>query len=265
MIESDRKPTGLTFAIDRWLIADPKPAIRSILVPGDSKLEPIAKYRNVASVWTPGRAVAKLEVKGDTRRYSCTGFLIADDEVLTNEHCIPLSIPLRTPGACEDAIDILFEYDTDDATPRRFRCDQVLAKSAGLDYAVLRVAGTPGHDLGVLRLERTRSPAGGEDGDPLFVIQHAGGGAKTVAKQRCRADRVGVPGVETGGTDQDFDHICDTLGGSSGSPVLDRSGRVIGLHHFGFSDDAAVRRNQAVLMARVVASFPADVVSTLAP
>ena len=50
-----------------------------------------------------------------------------------------------------------------------------------------------------------------------------------------------------------------------GSPVLDASSHVIGLHHFGFTDDAVVRRNQAVLMRRIVAGLPADVKAALTP
>ncbi|MGH2823777.1 MAG: trypsin-like serine peptidase [Thermoleophilaceae bacterium] len=264
VIESDRKPTGLTFTIDRWLIADPKPAVRSILVPGDSKIEPIGKYGNVDSVWRPSRAIAKLSIKDGAKRYSCSGFLIGENHLLTNEHCMPAGIAVRTPGSCSEAIEVLFNYDGDGAQPSPCLCTEVLEKNTGLDYAVLRLAGEPGKSWGVLRLETTRLPRGGL-AEPLRVIQHPGGRPKAVAIQRCRTDRVGVPGIEDGGVDQDFEHTCDTEGGSSGSPVLDGSGRVIGLHHFGFTEDAAVRRNQAVLMQRVVASFPNDLKAELVP
>ncbi len=53
----------------------------------------------------------------------------------------------------------------------------------------------------------------------------------------------------------DFEHRCDTLGGSSGSPVLDRASlNVVGLHHLGFLEgDTPV--NRAVLIADVLAKI----------
>jgi len=265
VVESDRPPTGLSFTIDRWLIGDQKPAIRSLLVPGDPKLEPILRYRNDPSVWTPSRAVAKLSIRGATERYSCTGFLIGADLLLTNEHCIPEALAVRTPGVCRDVIEVLFNYDGDGAPPSPYVCTEIVETNAGLDYGILRLAGDPGHRLGILRLEASRGPRSRDTTDPLRIIQHPGGRPKSVTIQRCRADRVGVPGVENGGVDQDFEHVCDTEGGSSGSPVLDGAGKVVGLHHFGFLDDAVVRRNQAVLMPRIVASFPNDVKAALVP
>jgi V8-like Glu-specific endopeptidase len=52
----------------------------------------------------------------------------------------------------------------------------------------------------------------------------------------------------------DFGHSCDTIQGSSGSPVLDSNHRVVGLHHWGFDDygpDAWKRTNRAVRMAEI--------------
>jgi lysyl endopeptidase len=45
--------------------------------------------------------------------------------------------------------------------------------------------------------------------------------------------------------DTDLSYLCDTAGGSSGSPVLSRdTDKVIALHHFGGCPNSAVRMDR---------------------
>ena len=70
--------------------------------------------------------------------------------------------------------------------------------------------------------------------------------------QLAGVDRVGVKKDDK----SDFGHKCDTLGGSSGSPVMDwTTGLVVGLHHFGFLAGSPNPVNQAVAFRRVLADI----------
>jgi hypothetical protein len=62
------------------------------------------------------------------------------------------------------------------------------------------------------------------------------------------------------GIGTDFTHTCDSAGGSSGAPVFDAEGHLVGLHHYGFAE-AQVQEwteNRAVRLERIrnwVATF----------
>ena len=92
-----------------------------------------------------------------------------------------------------------------------------------------------------------------------MIIQHPGGQPKQVSFfPNCAGATVTVPGRQT--TDSDFGHVCDTLGGSSGSPVLDfDTGQVVGLHHLGFREGIDKPENQAVHVKQILADLKAKV------
>jgi V8-like Glu-specific endopeptidase len=83
-----------------------------------------------------------------------------------------------------------------------------------------------------------------------MVIQHPGGEPKQVSFIACEAIQDPVDGR---GPETDFTHTCDTAGGSSGAPVFDLQGRLVGLHHYGFAEGQieAWRENRAVRFNRL--------------
>ena len=96
------------------------------------------------------------------------------------------------------------------------------------------------------------------EGMLLYVVQHPNGEPKRVSRNDCSVDKVSIAGRGMGITD--FSHRCDTLGGSSGAPVVSLANhKVVGLHHLGFDEDSVMRLNRAVHIKRILADIPVAV------
>ncbi len=187
------------------------------------------------------RAVGYVSIPARGTR--CTGFLINDNVVMTNEHCI--SSQAQANGAT-----VSFRYETgvpfaDRAT---FNCSTFLGDSANLDYALIQCSGNPGQTFGSVTLEDRDNV---ETGHPAYVI-HQNCDYFSVAG--CAPTKKYSPGQVTG-RQGDIRHNADTLGGSSGSPLFSEdSHAVFGLHHVGLGNNGNGRgfANTAVPMGRIL-------------
>lgn len=150
----------------------------------------------------------------------CTGWVISVDYIMTNHHCIP-----GKSGKVLKA-SLLMNYLEEGKTSgtQRFVVEtQPVETSSDLDYSIVRVRGNPGAKYGIIPMQ-ARDPHPDEE---LFVIQHPAGKAKRLTRRNCRADN------ETE-RPEELRHFCDTLGGSSGSPVFsDNDMSLVGLHFAG--------------------------------
>ena len=199
---------------------------------------------------TLGRSVVRLRFIDDEKKkeFTCTGFLVfTSAHILTNEHCINSDKEMRSA-----LVD--FDFDGGGATTRTVRLRKLLDSNVELDYSLLELAEPADRSVLVLK---SNSDA---DGRALFIVQHPGGEVKQVSIRDCKVKGPQIPG--TTATPTDFGHTCDTLGGSSGSPVFDPTGlTVVGLHHFGFFDGDPNPVNQAVRIGLVIEAirkkFPA--------
>lgn len=195
-----------------------------------------------------GKAVARLRfmLSGEGQA-TCTGFLVGGRLLLTNQHCI--SNEQERQSTLVD-----FDYDAEGSPVAGIRVEAIVAADAGLDYSLLRLDADPPTGAGRLYFappDWAWSPSPGPH--PLLIVQHPSGSPKHASIADCQLaglDRVGVlPGDRC-----DFGHRCDTMSGSSGSPVMDwRTGLVVGLHHFGFVAGSPDPVNQAVLHTRILA------------
>ena len=112
-----------------------------------------------------------------------------------------------------------------------------------LDYALLRLDGAPGREFGKLTLKADTHAENAK----LVMVQHPYGEPKQVSRDDCAVKTVSAPSYESS-KETDFGHTCDTLNGSSGSPMLNETMEVVGLHHLGFdlSSRRWGRENRAV-------------------
>jgi len=208
-----------------------------------------------------GRAIARLEVRGKNGAFPCTGFLVGANKLLTNAHCLlPKGVDL-----CRGSY-AYFGYDTAGQRfpppgMRAIECKRYLAGSdpadVSLDYALVELAEPVGDERGFLKLAGA-SPV---PALALRVPQHPDGRPLAFARRDCVSD---VNPKNGRGPDTDFGHTCDTQGGSSGSPMLDASNQVVGLHHWGRHPNESYDKNRAVRIERIVADlrrrglFPAE-------
>lgn len=143
----------------------------------------------------------------------CSGTLISANTFLTAGHCVDSS----TVG---DYVSFNYERaagSTTLLTQDHYRIDAVLEDAlGGVDYAIVRLAGSPGTKWGIATVA-TADPAVGA---AATIIGHPEGKPKMIEAGTINS---------FSGNNIRYGNI-DTLGGNSGSGILDSSGRVIGVH-----------------------------------
>jgi len=233
-IRSDAAPVGLSFKLREYVFQQPRATFESIT--GRNDLTPVIKLGTSSAIYKAAGAVAKLSFVAADGPATCTGFLVRDSLLVTNEHCV------RTQDECNTAV-ATFGYQEDASgavtAGERVACRKWIKSIYGLDVSVLQLDGTPAQRWGRLEF----APRALVQDEALIIIQHPSGQPKQVSQVDCKVSTPQAPGRED---TSDFGHLCDTMGGSSGSPVLDSSLKVVGLHHFGFTTDRWSKENRAV-------------------
>ncbi|WP_305885082.1 pre-peptidase C-terminal domain-containing protein [Pleionea sp. CnH1-48] len=189
------------------------------------------------------RPVARLLINGSG---SCTAWRVgADNRLFTNNHCISSATgPSKT--------EVWFNYQksgcNSGSTSGRVIVtgDQLLSTNKDLDYTLFTVKKFEQiQAFGHFGLD-VRDPV---EQERIFIPQHGRGQPKQlsiVSDQNsdglCRVD---VTLADGSAPNTDMGYMCDTIGGSSGSPVLAASSNnVIALHHFGGCPNQGVLINQ---------------------
>ncbi|WP_200347457.1 DNA/RNA non-specific endonuclease, partial [Rhodospirillum rubrum] len=179
------------------------------------------------------RAVGLITTRGTPNG---TGFLVAPDVVLTNNHVLP---DVRTARASALEMD----FETNRHGPRKevqsFELDPqgFFLTDVALDFTLVRVRPTSdgGQALsgyGFLPLIAAEGKIA--VGEPLNIIQHPGGRVKQAALRNNRLLDL-PPSNEADALNPDavFHYETDTEKGSSGSPVFNDQWEVVALHHTG--------------------------------
>lgn len=159
-----------------------------------------------------------------------TAFLVGRDLVLTNRHIMGIK-PEQKIWRCGE-FSILLNHKEE-----RVGCEKVRYCSPRYDFCVVQMKKMAnnmflGAEVRPLRLARRVQP---NQQESLLHIGNAGG----LGLQASRGQGLKISGGE-------FHHYVPTLGGSSGAPLIDEKGQVIGINwgHTGkdYVDDAAFNR-----------------------
>ncbi len=195
----------------------------SAVIIGDLNWSEVSSLDSSSSIRINSKFVADVRIPAAQAR--CTGFMISEDYLMTNQHCIT---------SASDAVGVTAIFNHEEGVREsswdEVRCDKLITNDIVLDFAILRCEGKPGKRYGYAQFSG-RTPL---HGDSLYVIH-----------QNC--DHETFPGCDftkkvSGGKiiglDLEILHDADTLGGSSGSPVFNESHELIGLHHGGMTSQS---------------------------
>lgn len=178
----------------------------------------------------------------------CTGFRIAEDLFMTNYHCWEVD-------KCQVMFHMGYEKDLAAEKHAVFKCVEVLEQLEELDFAIYRVEPV-GVDTAVHSTwpvaTLTKRPL--EIGMPLLVPGHPSARPKQIdISEQCKLSRA-IP--YRWNDRENIQHRCDTMGGSSGSPVMDRiTGNVIGIH---WGATGGTDSNHAIPMSKILDHLAAD-------
>jgi V8-like Glu-specific endopeptidase len=199
-------------------------SVKSVINNKDDRVDLVATYGINSRYYKYGKSVILIwfqDADNDGAETNCTGVVISPTLVATNNHCIDERTNLST-----SFVVIGHESGTPDEQRAGIVCLE--ATNLALDYSIIRLDREL-KDVAKISVDSVKN------GKRLILIQHPEALPKLIAvasKKKCFVQQAPAQDRQT-----DFYHLCDSSGGSSGSPVMDEaSGVVYGLHHLGVTD-----------------------------
>ncbi|GLT19726.1 peptidase [Vibrio zhanjiangensis] len=183
--------------------------------------------------------VARLLING---RSLCTAWRVGpSNHMFTNNHCVDNASELKNT-------EVWFNYQRTScngsmATTVKVMGNELLSTDYTLDYTLFTVDDfSKISSFGYLGLDASEPVFG----NGIYIPQHGSGNPKELSIESdkngsgmCQIDLASANGR---GTDTDTGYFCDTIGGSSGSPVLTTANnKAIALHHFGGCENQGVK------------------------
>lgn len=164
------------------------------------------------------RATALVKIP---KQYSrCTGYLISDDLLMTNNHCIGNS-------AEASGVTATFNYVSSGSQTKTYKCDQFVMTNSALDFTIVRCRNNPGSNNSKVVLADFR----GDVSDAVYITHQ---NCDYLRNPGCSPTQKYSEGKLLGSNNSKVEHNADTLGGSSGSPIFDKnSHKVVAIHNAG--------------------------------
>jgi len=152
-------------------------------------------------------------------RTRCTSFLISKDILITSGHCVP-----HVGAAKRVMANFRHLGNEEDSSEHVYDCSTFLMSSMEHDFALLKCEGSPGEKYGVVDIDLKDI----EIDSLVYVVQQ---NCDYLSKSYCEWTKKYSKGLIMHSGDDRYYYNADTLGGSSGSPVIDENThKVIGIH-----------------------------------
>lgn len=232
-------------AVNQWKSNEtPTDVLEKII--GENTLRPIAFLKQGLEV---ARSVAYVGVRFNNERWSGTGFLVAPNLLLTNNHVLPRQ-ELLSSTLFRFNYEENFSGEAQQTFEYRAELNGIFHTNQILDYTLVQIESEPGKEWGWLPLISRNISLKSR----INIIQHPQGQPKQIALQNNFIEYIGGNVIQ---------YITSTLPGSSGSPVFDDSWEVVALHHAGGqipepTTQKRYFRNEGILIESVFNDLPVD-------
>jgi endonuclease G len=213
---------------------------------------------------TAARSVARLRVPrydngvGQNKHYWGTGWLVTSSLLITNHHVFNARGDGEPDAPAHDfsqqtlGTTVQFDIDSADGGSDPIKIVELVGSDQNLDYAIARIDASQGR--AALPVDWSPFNLRSDEVVPLNIIQHPNGLPKKIAIRNNLATAAASPELR---------YFTSTLGGSSGSPVLNDKWRAIGIHRgsigtkvLNFQGRTSAIINLGTQMAAILNSLP---------
>ncbi|MDY6805071.1 MAG: trypsin-like peptidase domain-containing protein [Cyanobacteriota bacterium] len=237
--------------IDEWRGKETPASVYEKII-GENTLRPIAFLAQGMKV---AKSVVYIGVRTGDSKSAGTGFMVAPNLLLTNNHVLPYAELLQTS---------LFRFNYEEnflgeaqaVSEYRGKAGGIFHTNINLDYSLVEIEGEPGKEWGYLPLAARDVRVNNR----VNIIQHPMGQPKQISMQNNFVQYVGKNVVQ---------YVTSTQPGSSGSPVFNDNWEVVALHHSGgnIPEPATGKkyyRNEGIWIGSILKDLPEELKKLLA-